>query len=114
MANNNIKVYAEQEGIVISKEYREAKEERKDMNGKLWPASPEKFIVKVVSCTARLFSKEMGMNKPMMLDYEIDKDTFQKIDFVQGFPKAKVGFEVQTYGNDVLCKPDYFALINNK
>ncbi len=111
---NSIEVYTEQAGIVISKEYKEAKEERKDMNGRIWPASAEKFIVKVVSCTERLFSEEMGMNKPMMLDYEIDKDTFQKIDFNNGFPRAKVGFKVQTYGSDVLCKPDYFALLNNK
>lgn len=113
-SNQSLEIYTEQEGICISKEYREAKEERKDMQGRIWPASEEKFIVKVVSCTARQFSNETGMSKPMMLDYEIDRETFQKITFGQGFPKAKVGFTVRTYGSDVSCKPEYFALLNNK
>ena len=39
-----------EKGIVISKTHREAKEERTDNNGKVWPAKEEEFIVEVISC----------------------------------------------------------------
>lgn len=113
MANQSVEVYTEQEGICISKEYREAKPERTDANGKLWPASTEKYIVKVVSCTARHFSKENGMSKPMVLDYEVDKTTYNKINFENKFMKARVGFTVKTYGDNVNCKTEYFELLAN-
>lgn len=108
--NQSVEVYTEQEGICISKEYREAKPASVGADGRQWPASDEKYIVKVVSCTARHFSKETGMPKPMVLDYETDKATFDKINF-NTFLRAKVGFVVRTYGDKVNCKPDYFALI---
>ena len=106
----SIEVYTEQEGICISKEYREAKPERTDANGKVWPASEEKYIVKVVSCTARFFSKENGMSKPNVLDYEVDKATFDKIKF-DTWLKARVGFIVRTYGANTSFKTEYFALL---
>ena len=106
-----VEVYTEQQGICVSKEYKEAKEERV-FNGQTYPATPEKFIVKVVSCTPRLFSKETGMPKPVVLDYEIDKATYNKIKF-ETWMKAKVGFTVVTYGKDVSLKPEYFELLNS-
>lgn len=108
----NVDICTEQEGICISKEYRAAKEARKDLSGRDWPATEEKFIVKVVSGTARHFSEESGIAKPLMLEYEVDRETFQKVVFKNGiYQKAKVGFNVRTFGSDTQCKPEYFELL---
>lgn len=106
----SIELYTEQEGIVVSKEYIEAKEERTDMTGKVWPASDEKFKVKVVSCTPTKFSKETGMKNPQFLTFETDKETFAKIKF-ETWMKAKVGFTIKTYGDNTTLLPEFFALI---
>lgn len=108
--NQSVEVYTEQEGICISKEYKEARPERTDSEGRKWPATEEKYIVKVVSCTARYFSKELGMSKPVVLDYEVDKATFDKIKF-DNWMKARVGFVVKTYGANTNFKTEYFALL---
>lgn len=108
----NVDVYTEQEGICISKEYKEAREERKDMNGRVWPATEEKFIVKVVSCSRKSFNKDTGMNKSVVIDYETDKETYDKIKFESDkFMKARVGFSVKAYGQDVRYVPEYFELL---
>lgn len=113
MAMQTVKTYVEQEGICISKEYKEPRASRTDANGKIWPATEEKYIIKVVSCSARYFSEETGMSSPLVLEYSVDKATFDKIKF-DTWPKARVGFNVQTYGSDIRYIPEYFALIGNK
>lgn len=111
----NVDIYTEQEGICVSKEHREAKEARKDLNGREWPATEEKFIVKVVSGTARYFSEECGIAKPVVLDYEVDKETYLKIAFKNNlYPRAKVGFSVRTYGTETKCIPEYMELLTAK
>ena len=106
----SIELYTEQEGIIVSKEHIEAKEERTDFAGKVWPATEEKFKVKVVSCTPSKFSKENGMYNPQFLTFETNEETFMKIKF-DTFMKAKVGFTVKTYGDNTTLTPEFFALI---
>ena len=33
-----------EQGIIISKTHKEAREERTDLNGKVWPATEEKYL----------------------------------------------------------------------
>lgn len=105
----SIEIYTEQEGIIVSKEYREAKEER-TFEGRIYPATPEKFIVKVVSCTAQKFSIENGMSKPVFLDYEVSKEVYAKIKF-NNWMKARVGITVVSFGKEMTLKPEGLTLL---
>lgn len=100
MAEKFIKPIREQ-GIIISKSYKEARAAFKDMNGKEWPASEEKFSLRVISCDEDEFDPITGIMNGTDIEYTVDKETFDKARFGQW---AKVKYKVSQYGTGSLRK----------
>ena len=98
-------------GIVISKAYKEAREERTDLNGKVWPATAEKYVVEVISCDEDDFNKETGILNGTRAEYEVDKATFDKVKFGMW---AKVKYTASQFGEKLTIKPESFALIEKE
>ena len=95
-------------GIVISKTYKEAREERTDLNGKVWPATSEKYVVEVISCDEDDFNEKTGILNGTRAEYEVDKGTFDKVKFGDW---AKVKYTASQFGEKLTIKPESFALI---
>lgn len=101
-----------EKGIIISKEHRDAKEARTDMNGKEWPATEEQYLVEVISCDEGDFNKETGILNGTRTSYKVDKATFEKVKFGMW---ANVKFQASQYGdNQIRISPLSFTLIENK
>lgn len=97
-----------EKGIVVGKRYVEAKSERTDMNGKLWPATPEKYLVTVISCDEDDFDEINGISNGTTLDYPVNKDTWNKVIFLN---EAKVKYTASQFGEKLTTKPETFELI---
>lgn len=95
-------------GIVISKKYKEAKEARKDLEGKEWPATPEKFIVEVISCDEDDFNKNTGILNGTRAEYEVDKAVYDKVKFGDW---ANVKYTMTQFGEKLTIKPETFKLV---
>ena len=95
-------------GFIISKTHKEAKEERTDINGRVWAATPEKFLVEVISCDEDDFSPVNGILNGTRAEYEVDKATFEKVKFGM---KAKVKYTASQFGEKLTIKPESFVLI---
>ena len=95
-------------GFIISKKHKEAREERKDINGKVWPATEEKYLVEVISCDEDDFTTENGIPNGTRAEYEVDKAEFDKVKFGM---KAKVKYTASQFGEKLTIKPESFALI---
>lgn len=98
-------------GIVISKTHKEAREERTDLNGKVWPKSEEKYLVEVISCDEDDFNKDTGILNGTRAEYQVDKATFDKVKFGMW---AKVKYMASQFGEKLTIKPESFSLIENK
>ena len=110
MAKTCVKPIRE-EGIVISKTYKEAKQARTDFNGKEWPATDEQFLVQVLSCDEDDFDKVVGFSNSTIIEYPVDKETFEKVKFGMC---AKVKYEAVKYGSDIKFKPIAFTLLDKR
>ena len=106
---NFVKPIKEQ-GIVLSKIYREAKEER-EYNGKKYDAAPEKYLVQVISCDEDDFDRVEGIPNGTIAEYEVTKEVYDKVKFGMW---AKVKFTVTQFGERMLIKPEFFALLDKK
>ncbi len=96
-------------GIVLGKYIKEAKAGRTDANGKIWPATPEKCLVNVISCDEDDLNKVSGIENGTICEYEVDKPTFDKIKFLD---YVKVKFSLVQYGtNPVRPVPISLTLI---
>ena len=96
-------------GIVISKSHNEAKEERKDLDGNIYPAKPEEFIAEVVSCDEDDFNEDNGILNGTRASYKIDKETFDKVKFGAW---AKVKYTASQFGEkSISIKPMNFELL---
>lgn len=100
-----------EQGIVISKIFKEAKPARRDINGKDWPASEEKYLVEVISCDEDDFNEKNGILNGTRVEYPVDKETFEKVRFGMW---AKVKFEATQFGDKLTTKPLSFSLIEDK
>jgi hypothetical protein len=100
-----------EKGIVISKTHKEAKEERTDNNGKVWPARDEEYVVEVVSCDEDDFNENTGILNGTRAEYKVDEATFKKVKFGDW---ANVKFTASQYGEKLTIKPESFALIASK
>lgn len=100
-----------EKGIVVSKRFQEARAERTDMNGKLWPATEEKYLVEVLSCDEDDFNVETGIKQGTRVEYPVDKVTFEKVKFGMW---ANVKFVVSIYGDKNSYQPITFNLLENK
>ena len=99
-----------EKGIVISKKYVEAKEERTDLNGKVWPASEEKYVVEVISCDEDDFNEISGISNGTRAEYKVEKDVYDKVKFGMW---ANVKYTASQFGEKLTIRPESFALIPN-
>ena len=100
-----------EKGIVISKTHRDARPERTDNNGKVWPARDEEFVVEVISCDEDDFNKDTGILNGTRAEYKVDKETFDKVKFGDW---AKVKFTASQYGEQLRISTESFALIQKQ
>lgn len=98
-------------GIIISKTYKDAKEARTDLNGRDWPATPEKYLVEVISCDQDDFSKDTGILNGTRAEYDVDKATFDKVKFGMF---ADVKYTASQFGDKMTIKPVSLNLVENK
>lgn len=100
-----------EKGIIISKSYKEAREERTDLNGKVWPKYEERYVVEVISCDEDDFNEKNGILNGTRAEYQVDKAIFDKVKFGMW---AKVKYTASQYGDKLNIKPETFALVENK
>ena len=100
----NIKRPVMEKGIVLSKEFREKMESFKGSDGQLVPEQPDRYIVTVASSYD--CSKENGMTQPQILQYKVDKDIYEKLNYLS---KVEVVYELSTSGTN---KPVSLTPIN--
>jgi len=97
-----------EQGIVISKTYKEAREARTDMNGREWPATEEKFLIEVISCDEDDFNNETGILNGTRAEYPVDKETYEQVKFGDW---AKVKYVASQFQDRLSIQPKEFALI---
>lgn len=85
-----------EKGLIISKEHKEAKEERTGLDGRVYPATEEKYIIEVISCDEEEFDKKLGIKNGTRIYYEVDKATFDKAEFGMW---ANVKFKALQFGD---------------
>lgn len=89
----NIKRMIRENGVVLEKIFKEATEEFKASDGRVVPAQPDRYILKCVS--GESFLKEKGFSQSTVLEYKVDKQTFDK---VVAYSPVIVKYEVSNYG----------------
>lgn len=89
----NVKRMIKEEGIVLEKIFKEATDEFKGSDGRVVPAQPDRFILKVVS--GEEFSQEKGFLQSTVLEYKGDKHTFDK---VKAYSPVIVKYEISNNG----------------
>lgn len=92
MANNIKRVICE-EGVVLEKIHKDATEEFKGQDGRVVPAQPDRYSLKVIS--GESFKKETGFSNSTVLEYKVDKALFDK---VLAYTPVVVKYELSTYG----------------
>lgn len=102
---NNVKRMINENGIVLEKILKKASEAFTSSDGKSVSAQPERYILKCVS--GEKFSKVDGYCNSTILDYKVDKATFDKANFGSNI---SVKYELSNYGP----KADSAELIDNK
>lgn len=100
-----------EQGIIISKVYNEARNERTDMNGKVWPAREEEYLLEVISCDEDDFNQITGIPNGTRCSYPVDKLTFGKAKFGDW---AKVKYTLSQFGDKITTKPESLILIERK
>ena len=95
-----------EQGVVLSKEVKEATNEFKAKDGSVVPAQPKRFVVMVASSYD--CNNETGLGKPTILDYKVDEELFNKIKYLS---EVEVIYEMSTSGTN---KPISLNLIVNK
>lgn len=101
----NIKRMIKEEGIVLEKIFKEATYEFKSSDGRVVPAQPDRYILKVVS--GEEFSQEKGFLQSTVLEYKTDKHIFDK---VKAYSSVLVKYEVSNFG----ARPMSVELKENK
>ncbi len=97
-------------GLVLGKTYKEAKAERVDNTGKKWPATPEKWIVNVISCDEDDLDEVSGIKNGTICDYEVEKPVFDEIKYLD---YVNVKYSLVQYGtNPVRPVPISLTLID--
>ena len=94
---NNVKRMIKEDGIVLEKIFKEATNEFKSADGRVVPAQPDRFILKVVS--GENFSDLNGFENSTVLDYKTTKEVFDK---AKAYSPVSVKYEVSNFG----AKPD--------
>ena len=101
----NIKRMIKEDGVVLEKIFKEKTDEFKSSDGRIVPAQPDRYILKVVS--GEDFSKDKGFAQSTVLEYKAEKEVYDK---VVAYTPVIVKYEVSNYG----AKPMSVALKENK
>lgn len=101
----NIKRMIKEDGIVLERIFKEATDEFKSSDGRVVPAQPDRYILKVVS--GEDFSQNDGFLQSTVLEYKADKQTFDR---VKAYSPVVVRYEVSNFG----AKPMSVELKENK
>lgn len=81
-----------EEGIVLSKEFKAATQEFTNSEGKVIPAAPDRYIVKVAS--SGNITKENGLEDTTILEYKVDKAIFETLGYLS---KVRVSYNFSSY-----------------
>lgn len=90
---NNVKRMIKEDGVVLEKIFKEATEEFRSSDGRVVPAQPDRYILKVVS--GEEFSKEKGFAQSTVLEYKAEKEVYDK---VVAYSPVIVKYEVSNFG----------------
>lgn len=101
----NVKRMIKEEGIVLEKIFKEATNEFKSSDGRVVPAQPDRYVLKVVS--GEEFSKEKGFLQSTVLEYKTSKEIFDKVVFNS---PVVARYEVSNFG----AKADSVQLKENR
>lgn len=102
---NNVKRMINENGIVLEKILKNATDTFTSSDGKVIAAQPERYILKCVS--GEKFSKVDGYENSTVLEYKVDKATFDKAQFGSN---VNVKYELSNYGSKAFSA----ELIENK
>lgn len=69
----------QEEGVVLSKEFKKASEGFTASDGHVVPAQPDRYIVTVAS--SYQFTADMGFVNPAVLEYKVEKELFDKLKY---------------------------------
>lgn len=89
----NIKRMIKEDGVVLEKIFKEKTDEFKSSDGRIVPAQPDRYILKVVS--GEDFSKDKGFAQSTVLEYKAEKEVYDK---VVAYTPVIVKYEVSNYG----------------
>lgn len=89
----NIKRPIVEDGIVISKVFKEAMESFTGKDGSVVPAQPDRFVILVASSYS--CSDKDGLESPTILEYKVSKEIFDKVKFLS---KVQVKYEISNSG----------------
>lgn len=92
----SIKKMITEEGIVLSKIYREATESFMSRDGKEVAAQPERFII--LCASGEKVDPDTGVDNAVIQEYKVSREEFQNFKFLQ---KVICKYEFSSYG----CKP---------
>lgn len=82
-----------EEGIVISKIYKEATTAFENKDGKLVDAQPEKFII--LCASGEKINSDTGIENALIQEYKVSREEFQNFKFLQ---KVQCRYDFSTYG----------------
>lgn len=82
-----------EDGIVISKIYKEATNSFENKEGKLVDAQPEKFII--LCASGEKISSDTGIENALVQEYKVSREEFQNFKYLQ---KVQCKYEFSTYG----------------
>jgi len=89
----NIKRIIKEDGIVLEKIKKDATQEFKSSDGRVVPAQPDRFILKVIS--GEKFTNEDGFAQSTVLDYKVEQNVFNK---VKAYSPVVASYEISNYG----------------
>ncbi len=84
-----------EKGIVLNKQFKKAMDAFTGSDGRKVDALPDRYVVTVASSFS--VSKETGLEKPVILDYKVDKDMFDKLSYLS---KVEVVYEMSNTGTN--------------
>lgn len=82
-----------EDGIVISKIYKEATEAFENRDGKLIDAQPEKFII--LCASGENINADTGIENALVQEYKVSREEFQNFKYLQ---KVQCKYDFSTYG----------------
>ena len=90
---NNVKRMITEDGVVLEKIFKEATNEFKSQDGRVVPAQPDRYYLKVVS--GEKFTEEIGFVNSTVLEYRVDEAFFNK---VKANSKVVAHYELSNFG----------------